>query len=539
MSHNAHYASFQFSYDTVAPLSSQLSSRHYTGSNPREFLKSAGLPSLPLCKTTPAMPAPGRKAHKNHLQSYYDPARGLTSILRLRQTLFHLGVIEYCEAVPTEPARGAPPTTGNPHPTSNAVAGLSDVSDWVYTYGLLQSQQTLHQTDPSTQNYQWISTDSRDERDLDRKLMRMYHWNTLDKVQVDGAWESPAPTMIAFVQEPWVLGERDFSNFTRTRSMPQAPRQLTGKERLWAKIYDECTRANCRWFVVTTYYQWTFGVFSEGFQAAFITLDVPSPRPYVPYITPLQALHYWLASAMQLPETYVPTQMMETAHYPELINRTQQYRGRTRTGEWQLAPVFQHSDSEPSSESDEEFKPAYSRCSHRPESEVSFQSSTNTLSPTAENFRNTYLSSAHGGGARAAKLPIAGDQLTKETLLPRRHWRSDEKAERLEMARAQLKINRARNETLDWLEEREWDNWEDGGAYGAPISSSVDGITSTMRATTLRDAWVTTTNGEPPSPTMSSVSRDGSMVGGKRGPVGKAMFAVAPKHPRRAFAYQA
>lgn len=107
------------------------------------------------------------------------------------------------------------------------------------------------------------------------------------------------------------------------------------------------------------------------------------------------------------------------------------------------------------------------------------------------------------------------------------------------MARAQLKINRARNETLDWLEEREWDNWEDGGAYGAPISSSVDGITSTMRATTLRDAWVTTTNGEPPSPTMSSVSRDGSMVGGKRGPVGKAMFAVAPKHPRRAFAYQA
>lgn len=275
----------------------------------------------------------------------------------------------------------------------------------------------------------------------------------------------------------------------------------------------------------------------SGFQAAFITLDIPSPKPYVPYVTPLQTLYYWLASSMELPETYVPTQMMESTQLPPIIHRAQQYRGDTLPGEWQVAPPFQHSDSEASSDSEEEFKPTYSRYSHRPASEVSFQSSANTnnLSPTAEGFRNSYVSSASGN--RIPKLPIAGDQLTKEALLPRRHWRTDEKAERLEMARAQLKVNRAKVETLDWLDEREWDDWQDGGGYGA-TAPSVDGITSTMRNTNLRDAWVTTATGEPPSPTMSSVSRDGSMVG-KKGPVGQAMFAVAPRHPRRQFSYQA
>lgn len=58
-----------------------------------------------------------------------------------------------------------------------------------------------------------------DERDLDRKLVRMYHWNTTEKIQVNGNWESSAPLMIAFVQEPWVLGEKDFTNFVRTKSV--------------------------------------------------------------------------------------------------------------------------------------------------------------------------------------------------------------------------------------------------------------------------------------------------------------------------------
>lgn len=94
------------------------------------------------------------------------------------------------------------------------------------------------------------------------------------------------------------------------------------------------------------------------------------------------------------------------------------------------------------------------------------------------------------------------------------------------MARAQLQQNRSKYETLDWLDEGEWDRWEDGGSYGRP-EESVNAITSTMRGVSLRERWVNTKDGTPPSPTLSAVSRDGSAVGGRRGPVGNAVFAVA------------
>ncbi len=92
-----HYASFQFSYGPEDRRSSQLSPRQqHVTPNPKEFLKSGVLPTLRANASTPAMPDPARKTHRNHLQSHYDLSRGLQSILRLRQTVFHLNVIE-CE----------------------------------------------------------------------------------------------------------------------------------------------------------------------------------------------------------------------------------------------------------------------------------------------------------------------------------------------------------------------------------------------------------------------------------------------------------
>jgi len=100
------------------------------------------------------------------------------------------------------------------------VKSLSDVSQWVYLYALLPVQQTLHQAEPGLKGYQWVSADgATDEKDLDRKLIRMYHWNTMDMVEVDGVEQHAAPAMIAFVQESWVLSERDFTNFVGTKSV--------------------------------------------------------------------------------------------------------------------------------------------------------------------------------------------------------------------------------------------------------------------------------------------------------------------------------
>jgi hypothetical protein len=129
-------------------------------------------------------------------------------------------ILSDIENAPYQPARVPLSPRDNGHPPSSTVKSLSDVSQWVYLYALLPMQQTLHHTAPSTKGYQWVSADGNaDERDLDRKLVRMYHWNTMDMVEVDGVEEHAAPAMIAFVQEPWVLSERDFTNFVRTKSV--------------------------------------------------------------------------------------------------------------------------------------------------------------------------------------------------------------------------------------------------------------------------------------------------------------------------------
>ncbi|KAF9520858.1 hypothetical protein BS47DRAFT_1286640 [Hydnum rufescens UP504] len=61
------------------------------------------------------------------------------------------------------------------------------------------------------------------------------------------------------------------------------------------KIHDRCHRLGCRWFVVTTYNTWAFGVFSKGWTSAFIT----RPKPYCSVApTILQCLVYWIQSSM-------------------------------------------------------------------------------------------------------------------------------------------------------------------------------------------------------------------------------------------------
>ena len=111
------------------------------------------------------------------------------------------------------------------------------------------------------------------------------------------------------------------------------------------------------------------------------------------------------------------------------------------------------------------------------------------------------------------KLHIAGDSLTKEVVLPRRHWGTEFKADRIMRAREDLKKNQRVNEMKDWLDEEEVDTW------------IVDGHPITGREQV--DHSEIGFGREPPSPSGSS---NGSVMDTKVGQViGKAMFAVARK----------
>jgi hypothetical protein len=64
----------------------------------RDYLQCARLPAFGICRESPRPPARDRKAHKNHLQCFFDSNRGLQCILRIKQTPVHLS-IDVCKSL--------------------------------------------------------------------------------------------------------------------------------------------------------------------------------------------------------------------------------------------------------------------------------------------------------------------------------------------------------------------------------------------------------------------------------------------------------
>ncbi|CCA68376.1 hypothetical protein PIIN_02242 [Serendipita indica DSM 11827] len=486
--------------------------------NVQRHLASFELPGLFLADETPNLPLDGRKAHRNHLQTFYDGSRRLQTILRLKQALIHLMIIDYVdERSNAHNVRMVLPSQDVSLP--NPVSSVLDVSKYVEQHVLKTSEAALRVTNPQFADYGWSCITN--PKEIDAELMCIHALHNSNS-------QSP-PKMLLFTQSPWVLSERDFVNFVRSKSMPQTPRQLTGKERLWAKIYDECTARKCRWFAVTSYFQWTF-----GYQAAFIMLDVPTMKPWIPAVTPLQALHYWIASSLQLPHSFVPDRVMETPHVLSTPSISSNRSSKVRQ-------VFQNSDSEATSDdSDADNMTTYSRFRPAEESVVTGLdlSSEPIVNPNPNAPAMDFNVKPRANTTRSAKLdlPTPGDQFTKEALLPPRlttmtrfstaNEPSSALARHREIAaaREEMQANRRRLATLDWLDEEEW-----GAQYGGPDVAygyqPMKGLG--MAGNDDLD--------EPPSPTSSDGSCSSLFVVGSRPEGGKSLFALAPKQTTRQF----
>jgi hypothetical protein len=95
------------------------------------------------------------------------------------------------------------------------VAAVPHVAEYVYNWTLLPIQLVFHSIVSSGANYVWSSMDdSLQTHNPDQDLMRVYQWRAHNNGK-----ESKSAKMLAFVQAPWVLGERDFVNFVRTKSV--------------------------------------------------------------------------------------------------------------------------------------------------------------------------------------------------------------------------------------------------------------------------------------------------------------------------------
>ncbi|KAF9246543.1 hypothetical protein BU15DRAFT_40045 [Melanogaster broomeanus] len=133
-----------------------------------------------------------------------------------------------------------------------------------------------------------------------------------------------------FLIPPWMLSSKDLEDFARGQSVCVTNTQVSGldpdmnvfrgQEWLWSKVWDSCVSRNCPWFIVSTYTNWVFGVFSAGWTASFVS-PVYASDCHVPTI--LELLLFWLISAMGYPGGWVvPESRVESVLRRQLLMAT-------------------------------------------------------------------------------------------------------------------------------------------------------------------------------------------------------------------------
>ncbi|KAI0798054.1 hypothetical protein C8Q75DRAFT_740501 [Abortiporus biennis] len=276
------------------------------------YIENAILPHMPLGPAAPQMPPDGHKSHLNILAVRPENWRSLESIqsieaddflvkARFFTTNIHYGPLYGIEdmdeitgeqiTIPAKRYFEIPPRIIG-HPSN-----IEKVCRWVIEYPMETLQRVMHITFPDTAPWTF---DSYSEKDVDSKVLRHITWG---RDRVDGTRDAK---VVVLIQSPWILSPRDLSAFTECKGIPKPsdfkqrganPEHYESHERMWGKVWDLCYRQKCRWFVVTSYWGWVFGTFSDGWTRAYVSPVVSSDN-YRP--TVLECLVFWFASAFRM-----------------------------------------------------------------------------------------------------------------------------------------------------------------------------------------------------------------------------------------------
>ncbi|TCD69714.1 hypothetical protein EIP91_006481 [Steccherinum ochraceum] len=271
--------------------------------NLRFYLANAVPPSMQLRSDAPPVAPRGHKSHANNLTVKRRPWRSLKRMLDLENFNADVAnwVSEHIPATPLDqpdidPENGTRLTIPNedlftiPYTVLDYVGSVDGILEWCMTLPLRTVQRVLHLAlGPEYARYRFRE----ESGDVDHPIFGTCSWR-----RDDGT-----PSVMIMVQPPWILASADIkavwrhselasivavdSEGNETKPYYQSP------ERVWAKIYDTCMRARCRYFVLTNYEGWIIGHFAEGWTTAFSTLiqyDSTSP-------TLIEALSYWFAEA--------------------------------------------------------------------------------------------------------------------------------------------------------------------------------------------------------------------------------------------------
>ncbi|KAJ6496653.1 hypothetical protein C8R47DRAFT_973464 [Mycena vitilis] len=282
--------------------------------NLQGYLRETTLPLMTNDPNAPDNPPRGHKSHKNHLQVQSQATRRLKDIYNFADESLFIAVTSWIDSNVPHTSLGIEdedPDTGEklsiasqspvfniPFHSERRPSDMMRLTPWLDNLPLMTVQRTIHILYP--ESYPWEFRLCDDDGN-DRKMFQYFIWSgpiPHEEMALDIDHKS---VLVAF-QPPWILSEQDIKEFSQCRSFPPFrvpgnafPTRLESKERLWAKIWDACVAKNTRWFVLTSYNQWVFGVFSNGWTAAFVStvqnFDSVSP-------TIIEWLTFWVASAM-------------------------------------------------------------------------------------------------------------------------------------------------------------------------------------------------------------------------------------------------
>ncbi|KAL4069596.1 hypothetical protein V8B97DRAFT_1968151 [Scleroderma yunnanense] len=284
------------------------------------YLRDAILPDLKYGPDAPKLPPMGHKSHCNTLSTRFKKCRHLTGIHYLgasfdemindwikrnvprRSVGFRLDGHDTGEILTVPSARKFKISSALPAP----VTDFTRLSSWVDHFPLQTIQGVLHIIFPQTKDWGFISDSKRND---DQEIYKEFYFTDISK---SPSLETAFNSVVVACQPPWILSQEDIWQFTELKSLPVDNGPLRAKERLWAKLWDSCVRRQSTYFIVTSYQQWVFGVFSRGFTNAFVSppIDARSRDPTV-----MHAILYWLVSALAVEDGYAAPHVPEPVGY--------------------------------------------------------------------------------------------------------------------------------------------------------------------------------------------------------------------------------
>ncbi|KAH9842813.1 uncharacterized protein C8Q71DRAFT_734682 [Rhodofomes roseus] len=278
----------------------------------RVYLSQVILPPMKLAPKAPALPPSGHHSHKNVLSVTPQHYRVLEKMYQIDFASFKKGAKEVLNMHVTQDklqmldpenvenvTMPCPPSFQLPAPSPKKPTNLEQLCRWISLFPLDSAQAVMHNVFPQTEDW----TFSQVKSDIDEDIFQSYIWSPT--ATASGVTDGLGSVTV-FVQPPWILSPKDFESFVSCDVLRRVDDfahmdeddktyAYTSKERLWAKIWDECQRNGSHYFVLTTYWGWVFGVFTAGRTVGLIS-HVMSDSQSFPTI--LESLVYWLLSAM-------------------------------------------------------------------------------------------------------------------------------------------------------------------------------------------------------------------------------------------------